>query len=104
MSDFIECPKNIHDHSLIIGEYRGWEISIGVARGEDYDILSANARNYGTSFCSSFGRYVPCERDIPRPLDSEAKEAVAGLKRSIDNYEEENSIPDSDLMKYKGRW
>jgi hypothetical protein len=104
MSNFIEYPKNIHDRSLIIGEYRGWEISIGVARGEDYDILSANARNYDTSFCHSFGYRSPCGRDIPRPLDDDAKQTVAGLKKCIDDYEERNSIPDSDLMKYKGRW
>lgn len=88
MSDFIDYPKNIHDRSLIIGEYRGWEISIGVARGEDGDTLSANARNYGTSFCRSFGRYVPCESDIPSPSDRETKGEVDGLKRSIDNYED----------------
>lgn len=86
--NFIEYPKNIHEHSLIIGEYRGWELSIGVARGEDGDILSANARNYGTSFCRSFGRYALCGDDILSPSDLETKKEVDCLKRSIDNYED----------------
>jgi hypothetical protein len=85
--EFITYPKNINSPRTLLGEYRGWEITIGVARGEDDDILSVDASKYGTSFCRSFGKYVPCGCNIPRPSDMETKQEVDCLKRSIDSYE-----------------
>lgn len=86
--NFVEYPQNIYSPRTILGEYRGWEISIGVTRGDDYDILSVSATNKdGNSFCRSYGKSALCGGTIPSPSDLETKKEVDGLKRSVDDFE-----------------
>jgi hypothetical protein len=96
-------PDTIESPRVHLGTYRGWEIEIGVARGEE-DILSVNAYNYGTSFCRAFGRYVPCGSSLPRPSDDELKKELDGLKETIDKYELNRAPKGFDPMTYIQKW
>lgn len=95
----IKHPYDIESPSVKLGEYKGWVIYIGKARGEveDGDTLSLHATNGNVSFDSAFGQYVPRGQPFITPKDDEVKKELDDMKKRLDNYEFKQMIKQSEF-------
>jgi hypothetical protein len=79
-------PETIDSVQTELGEYRGWKIVIGTARGEDEDCMSVNA--HGTSYCIALrSTEVPRGEVFILPDRNELDSALSTIKNNIDKYE-----------------
>lgn len=84
----IGYPETIDSPPTDLGEYRGWRIVIGTARGEDEDSMSLNAYAHGTSYCITIrSTEVPCGDVFKLPDKNELDSALHSIKNNIDRYE-----------------
>jgi len=85
-------PERVGDLPLVLGTYRGWEISVRPCRGNEEDALSVSASNGRMSFDRAIDcTHAPCGQKLAPPQDYILMNELEGLRKSIDNYETEHT-------------